>query len=223
MMQSRLTLNIIAFFAILSISISTCFAKEQGGSTNGNRFAYILIGPPASGKGSLSTAMTKKYPKLKHISVGDLLRQNASSGQNSVMKNGALVSSEVVIDLVKKELIRLEKYNVILDGIPRNVEQVKSLNKLLGDLNIDVKNILFINNCDIETLKGRMSNRVDQSKASERRDDDNEETFKKRLNMYNNNQIEIIGKYKEFMANKIISLECKDNYKTWVSVVEKAS
>jgi len=96
----------------------------------------ILLGPPGSGKGTQGELIEKKYgfPKL---STGDLLREGVlkkttlgKRAENS-MKEGELVSDEIVVELIKEKILSktcLRGY--VLDGFPRNISQALELEEI---------------------------------------------------------------------------------------------
>ena len=95
----------------------------------------ILIAAPAAGKGTLSELLVSKYG-YTHISTGDLLR-NASQEDSllgkkvaNMLKNGELVTDEIVFDLLEARLQNNDTLNgYILDGFPRTLEQAKNMMK----------------------------------------------------------------------------------------------
>ena len=101
----------------------------------------ILIGPPASGKGTQAKLLKEKFGFI-HLSTGDLLRE-ISSKQNQLaneikylIDNGHFVSDELIIEVVKNKLIEIGYYdtnfqkNILFDGFPRTVFQAKELEKM---------------------------------------------------------------------------------------------
>lgn len=92
----------------------------------------IILGPPGTGKGTLAVELAQKL-KLKHISTGDLLREEAKKGSslgreiNQVFIKGGLVSEEIVGNLLENNL---PEDNFILDGYPRDLNQAKRLEKI---------------------------------------------------------------------------------------------
>lgn len=117
----------------------------------------IIMGPPGSGKGTISSMMIKTFG-VKHISSSDLLRlhlKNASKHESSpvqlAMKRGELISDSIIEDMVLPELKKHSHW--LLDGYPRTLVQAKSLVKqqevdVMIKLNVPDQTI-------IERLRGR--------------------------------------------------------------------
>src|SRR5882724_12155403 len=100
----------------------------------------ILLGAPASGKGTQAAVLTEKFGAPK-ISTGDMLRAALAEGTelgkeaDRFMKDGKLVPDSVVIGLVKERLALPDAKNgFILDGFPRTVPQADALEALLTGL-----------------------------------------------------------------------------------------
>ena len=98
----------------------------------------IIFGPPGAGKGTQADFIVKKY-NLYQLSTGELLRRemqnNTELGSkiSSIINNGELVSDDVVSDLIEKFISKdAFKQKIIFDGYPRNLNQAKTLNELLG-------------------------------------------------------------------------------------------
>jgi adenylate kinase len=102
----------------------------------------ILLGPPGSGKGTVSDGLAKDF-NLKHVSAGELLREEVSKettiGKDikRFIENGELVPDKFVVEMVKLEVN--EKDDYILDGFPRSVDQAKEIDDLGIDLVIYLK------------------------------------------------------------------------------------
>ena len=169
------------------------------------------MGAPGSGKGTQAEKLMDEFG-CQQISTGVLLRQAIESGSElgrkvqKIMSEGLLVSDEIVLDLIKSELSEIDENGFLLDGYPRNINQAKSLNELLENIDkpldysilIDVPSEILIKRlsgrrtCSLtgKTLNIYFSseNEIDQclSKGGEllQREDDNEESITKRIEVY---------------------------------------
>lgn len=145
----------------------------------------IIFGAPGSGKGTYSEEIVKKY-HMSHISTGDVLRNEIKNSTElgkiakDYIDKGQLIPDELMIDiLAKKYDEQPEGKGVIFDGFPRTIAQAKALKEMLAkrkhDMGIMIELIV-----DEETLMARLLNRAkEQGRA-----DDNEETIKKRFEVY---------------------------------------
>jgi adenylate kinase len=145
----------------------------------------VLFGPPGSGKGTQSEKIIEKYG-LKHISTGDLLREEVA-GQTelglqakAIMEKGELVSDAIVIGMIRK---KLEEHKdgpgFIFDGFPRTVDQARELRKALTDYDERVCVMISLE-VDREELVKRLLLRGQQTGRS----DDNLETINNRIDVY---------------------------------------
>ena len=96
------------------------------------KFLCNIIGAPGSGKGTISNWIVRDFG-LKHVSSGDLLRQNINEGTplgkeaKAFMDKGELVPDEVMVNLVSSELKKLGEISWLLDGFPRTQPQAAAL------------------------------------------------------------------------------------------------
>ena len=145
----------------------------------------IIFGAPGSGKGTYSDEIVTKYG-MEHISTGDVLRGEIKNGTElgkvakGYIDNGQLIPDELMIDILAKTYDALPQgKGVIFDGFPRTIAQAEALKKMLAERNHDMGMMIELV-VDEETLMARLLNRaLEQGRA-----DDNEETIKKRFNVY---------------------------------------
>ncbi len=180
----------------------------------------IMLGAPGSGKGTQAKFIMEDY-NIPQISTGDLLRSAILSGTElglkaqEFMNTGKLVPDNLVLQLLKVRLSQQDcKNGFILDGYPRNLTQAQELKKITGiDLviNLDINYRLLI-----ERITGRRTCKqcgaifhIKYNPSKEdgicdecsgtvyQRDDDTEETVKKRSNTYENKTIPLIEFYRK--------------------------
>jgi adenylate kinase len=124
----------------------------------------ILLGPPGSGKGTQAKMIADKY-KVKHISTGDILRENVRNNTplgkeaKRYMDAGQLVPDSVLIDIIKDRLAKPDvKAGYMLDGYPRTIPQAEAMERILPGLGQKIDVVLNIDVPDGE-LVGRLSGR----------------------------------------------------------------
>ncbi|MCQ2258714.1 MAG: adenylate kinase [Bacteroidaceae bacterium] len=145
----------------------------------------IIFGAPGSGKGTYSDKIVAKYG-MGHISTGDVLRGEIKNGTElgkiakGYIDNGQLIPDELMIDILAKTYdAEPAGKGVIFDGFPRTIAQAEALKKMLAERGHDM-GVMIELNVDEETLMARLLNRaIEQGRA-----DDNEETIKKRFEVY---------------------------------------
>jgi len=154
-----------------------------------------VLGGPGCGKGTQCAKIVEKYG-FSHISTGDLLRAEVTSGSEKgvalsiVMKEGGLVSNQDVLILLEAA-IRKQKATskgFLIDGYPREKNQGAEFEKFIGPADL----ILYFE-CANETLVSRIQARAAQS--AEKRADDNEQTLKTRIATFRKNTDEILAQY----------------------------
>ncbi|MCD6274671.1 MAG: nucleoside monophosphate kinase [Candidatus Aenigmarchaeota archaeon] len=116
----------------------------------------LIIGPPASGKGTQIEKIAEKF-KLKHIpSPGDLFRKIGDEEVKKYLSTGRLVPDELVAKLVFEEIDDAE--NFILDSYPRNLNQAKTLDNFLAKRNKKLDYVIYLKTGEEEIIK-RITNR----------------------------------------------------------------
>lgn len=158
----------------------------------------VLLGAPGTGKGT-QAARLKEYLRVPHISTGDLLRAEVAAGSplglqaKEVMERGELVSDDILLGMLRERFSREDtKAGFILDGYPRNLAQAAALDELLGNLGqkFDAAVQLVVDNEQIiERLAGRAK--------AEGRADDNPESVRKRLEVYDAQTAPVIEFYRQ--------------------------
>ncbi|XP_049846333.1 GTP:AMP phosphotransferase AK3, mitochondrial [Schistocerca gregaria] len=169
-------------------------------------FRAVIMGAPASGKGTISSRIVK-YFEVKHLSSGDMLRthilNNTALGVRvqGFINEGRLVPDDVMMNLVNEELKKLPNDNWLLDGFPRTRNQAELLLKnhpITCVLNLIVPFEVIVNRVKgrwIHPASGRVYNTeysppkiagIDDVTGEPlvQRADDNPETVKKRLQIY---------------------------------------
>ena len=158
----------------------------------------VIFGPPGSGKGTQSENLIKKY-NLAHISTGDLLRKEISTNTQlgalakSHMDKGELVPDDVIIGMIDSYLDRMGNVNgVIFDGYPRTVAQAQALKELLASYKTSVAVCL-----NLEVPNDELMTRLIERGKTSGRSDDNEETIKARLDVYDKQTKPVLDFYKK--------------------------
>ncbi len=150
----------------------------------------LFLGPPGAGKGTQANLYCKKYG-LEHLSTGDLLRDEVSSGSvlgikaAEIMNKGELVSDELVLSIVEGRLLNTKK-GWLLDGFPRNIPQADSLKKLLEKIEQPLEAVVSIKIADDYLIKRLLSRG---------REDDNEQVIINRLKIYREKTAPLIDLY----------------------------
>jgi adenylate kinase len=126
----------------------------------------ILFGPPGAGKGTQAQFIVKKHNYFQ-LSTGDLLREEVKlktqlgAEIEQLISNGKFASDETVNSLLRQSIINLKfRDRIIFDGYPRNVEQAKNLEFILGEFDQTIGHIIFLNvSKDIieKRIMGRMT------------------------------------------------------------------
>jgi adenylate kinase len=182
----------------------------------------ILLGAPGSGKGTQAKALAERL-KLAHLSTGDVFREEISKktplGQkvSGYVTSGKLVPDAVVTEVVTARLAGLNA-GFLLDGFPRTVEQAMSLDSYLKKAGKTIDRVVYLNLSEEEVLKrltarrncascGELYNMISKPPKHAQfcdkcggklvqRDDDKEETVKRRLMVFRDLTEPLISYYK---------------------------
>lgn len=154
----------------------------------------VFLGPPGAGKGTQAQLIAQLY-QIPHISTGDILRsaiaQSTPLGQKaqSYMDRGELVPDELILDLIRYRLQQPDtQAGWILDGFPRNVNQGAFLENLLQELDQRCDYAIYLDVSDESILKRLLSRG---------RQDDNEQTIRRRLEVYRKQTAPVIEFYRD--------------------------
>jgi len=184
----------------------------------------ILLGPPGAGKGTQAKKLAEEF-SIPQISTGDMLRAAVRNGTElglkakSFMDAGGLVPDEVVIGIVKERLAQPDcSKGFILDGFPRTIPQASALDRVAGELGKEIRFVLSLD-VDADELMERLCGRRTctgcgamyhvkfnvpkaQGKCDKcgaalvQREDDKEETIRKRLDNYNKSTAPLLDYYR---------------------------
>lgn len=172
----------------------------------------LLMGPPGAGKGTQAAELVKKFD-IPHISTGDMFRAAVKEGTElgkqakACMDAGKLVPDEVTIGIVRERLAKADcKKGFILDGFPRTVEQADALKGILDGLGLQLTRVLNIHVPAEDLIERAIGRRIckkcgatyhvkfnptkvegvcdDCGGELYQRKDDNEETMRNRLAVY---------------------------------------
>ncbi len=144
----------------------------------------LLMGPPGAGKGTQALELCQTR-NLTQLSTGDMLRAHVKQGTElgkkakAIMNSGELVSDEIMVGMVRAELEKMSEVRVLLDGFPRTIAQAKALNNLLQSMDLEIDKVILLA-VNEEELVQRLSKRA----RAEGRDDDDEKTVRKRMQVY---------------------------------------
>ncbi|MBU3933048.1 MAG: adenylate kinase [Candidatus Omnitrophica bacterium] len=199
----------------------------------------ILLGPPGAGKGTQAKLLSQQF-NIPHISTGDILRdevrENSQLGRRvaEFVKIGELVPDDIAVEVVMHRLAKSDAAGgFILDGFPRTFKQAEELNKALRQLNISIDLIIYFETSlevSIRRLSGRRvckgcgANFHLTNMPPKRegicdfcggelflRDDDKEETVKKRLAIYQKQTAGLIDYYKKSGVLRKVSGDSEAN------------
>lgn len=206
----------------------------------------ILLGPPGAGKGTQAAIICKQFG-IPQISTGDMLRAAVKAGTplgqqaQTIMAAGGLVSDEIIIGLVRERLQAADcAKGYLLDGFPRTIPQAEAM-KANG---IRIDHVLEIDVADEEIIQRMSGRRVHPGSGRTyhvrfnppkvegrddvsgepliQREDDKEETVRKRLEVYRAQTLPLVAYYKHWAASGD-AMAPKYAYVAGVGAVEEIS
>jgi adenylate kinase len=159
----------------------------------------VLFGKPGAGKGTQAAFLKEEY-NLKHISTGDVFRNNIENGTElgklaqSYMDKGELVPDSVTIKMLRDEVEKNQKASgFIFDGFPRTTDQARALDELMESKDMQINATIALEAED-EVLIRRI---MDRGRESGRSDDQDEESIRTRFEEYNEKTAPLRDYYEE--------------------------
>jgi len=157
----------------------------------------VIFGAPGSGKGTQSNLMIDKYG-FGHISTGDVLRNEIKNGTElgktakGYIDNGQLIPDGLMVDILAAVYDGFGKDHkgVIFDGFPRTIPQAEALKTMLEERGHSVAAMI-----ELDVPNDKLTERLIKRGIESGRTDDNEETIKKRLDVYANQTAPLIEWY----------------------------
>jgi adenylate kinase len=203
---------------------------------------FLMFGAPMAGKGTLANILAEKY-NLPTISMGELLRNTTNPEVKEYQARGEMVPMQIVLDVIKERLTQEDVQNgYILDGFPRTPEQLTEfVEQKIANIDVVV---------DLEVPYERLLERVTGRRTCKQcgyiyntswnlgyeqcpkcggewgiRSDDNEETYKKRYEVYLNETLPILEYFKN--EGKVIVVEGQsepeDSYQNMINAFKASN
>jgi adenylate kinase len=195
----------------------------------------VLLGAPGSGKGTQAKRLMAER-RIPQISTGDMLREAVAAGTRfgqkakSVIDTGQLVSDDVVLGIISERLAQPDTENgFILDGFPRTKQQALDLEELLDQLGTPLDAAILLD-VDFDMLMKRLTGRRTCSATGKllniyfspqeeldaciagggkliQREDDNEETIGRRLDVYRERTEPVIEYYRQRGTLRVVDAD----------------
>lgn len=210
-MSKGRTMAIAAGAAVAGLALAAFvyYRSRQSVGKRKKSSVVFVLGGPGSGKGTNCERIKSVYG-YTHLSAGDLLRDERNSGSdlaemiNTFIKEGKIVPAKVTVDLLRKAMAKSGNDKFLVDGFPRDTDNLACWEENMSDV-AEVKFLLYLA-CPQDIMLARL---LERGKTSGR-NDDNEESIKKRFDTYEKMTRPIIehytklGKTKEVDSNRNI-------------------
>lgn len=156
----------------------------------------LIMGPPGAGKGTQAKEIARRL-EIPAISTGEILRKNVEDrtllGREAkrYLDAGELVPDEIINGMVRARLDEPDtRHGFLLDGFPRTLAQVETLDNILADEGVKLDRVLVLK-VDNDELVRRLLGRAE----SDGRTDDTEEVIRRRLEVYSEQTEPLLGVY----------------------------
>jgi len=156
----------------------------------------FVLGGPGAGKGTQCARIVENFGYV-HLSAGDLLRAERKAPGSEFgeliehhITNGIIVPTEITFSLLERAMTESEKNDFLIDGFPRNEDNLTGWNKQMGE-KVNVRRVLFFH-CSQDICTTRC---LARGAAGSGRTDDNEESLRKRFVTYETATMPIIRHY----------------------------
>jgi len=166
--------------------------------SNSKPNVIFVLGGPGAGKGTQCSKIVENFGYV-HLSAGDLLRAERRSEGSQYgeliehhITNGTIVPVEITCSLLERAMQQSDKNDFLIDGFPRNEDNLMGWNKQMGD-KVNLQRVLFLH-CSQEVCMERCLSR---GAAGSGRTDDNEESLRKRFITYESATKPIIRYFEE--------------------------
>lgn len=156
----------------------------------------FVLGGPGAGKGTQCAKLSEEF-QMTHLSAGELLRQERASGSadgnliESYLKDGKIVPVKITLDLLRKAMQTQSSHRFLVDGFPRNWDNVQGWEQYMSEVCV-LEKVIFID-CPEEELERRLMIRGQTSGRS----DDNAASAKKRFMTFRQETMPIVSYYEE--------------------------
>jgi adenylate kinase len=204
------------------------------------KWALVLIGPPGSGKSTIANRLTEDS-NVTAVETGNLLRDEVNNNTDIAdvidekMSSGKIVPSDIVKEVVERNLRDTKQEYILFDGFPRVPDQIDSFFEIAEDLNIKIKKVIILLLEDSVILKRLTGRRICENCGTiynihfdppekedectrcggklKRRKDDTPGIVKERIEFYKENTLKVADFYKKEYPDKIVEVEADRDIK----------
>lgn len=191
----------------------------------------ILLGPPGAGKGTQARMLQHSH-HLVIISTGEILKEEIKKGTalglqvKETIESGRFTTDDIILKIFEEHVKKAKEKGMILDGVPRTLNQAQKIDKLFADLGLELNLVIQLAVDDEEMIR-RLSHRMvcktchtsytaelpphqegicDKCEGTEfiRRPDDEPEAIKTRLDIYNEQTKPLLQYYSQTDRLKVV-------------------